>query len=555
MATRSEGVDAFLNSGGDRSRGGSKFFSGWKKDKAAKIWLHRKTWYAKSWNHPIPCVVEFKDKETDDKSLSVWTERWGCHETESLLKERYDRDRTTGARRVPPTVCPSCIFAEVVRGMVQSGQISWTDVLFEWDGVDKEGKDANRLIMAGGIYNAFNSKEVDRNRELVKELRRKNVNRKDSWDQSMLARMQWLFCVVNADKIEDGLMKTIESKGLGEKMKIAIRDEMDRNPRDRSLGDPTANPYPFAWKYDEEKLFDDKYHVLALTQEKPSAEVLALIDGPALDIDDDLAPGNCWWLKNELESHYVGKHPFPWEKVFEAADKAGLMKPPEDSKSEANEDEDDDATEIGRGGDEAGGPRVYAVGPDHEVWFEDAKPDPKVRGAFIELEAPEAEEGQPAPTDAEIKLVVELLAAWGAAEVAHVVQCDHCNGRMTTADIDCPVCGAEYDEAGKLVARPCIADKSHRVLIEGEGPTFICGTCATIHALAPETADTFGAARWTKVVPKVNEKPKEEAPTRRRRASAEAATPEKPKVETPTPPAATTRTRRGAGVPFDMAKK
>jgi hypothetical protein len=276
-------VDEFLNSGGDRSRGGGRLI-GWKKDGSVKVALAKKLWCAKSWNHPVPKVIEVEDFETKEKSLVVRTDRWTCHEVEELLMHRYDRvgpAKGHGPRSMPPTVCPCCLLPEVVRSLVESGKLSWTEPLFRWCGDDE---DEATEIRAGGIYNLFNTKEIDRDRQKIAELRKAKIVRADSWNQSMLVRLQWCFLVVNLAKPEDGVLRDFESKGLGEKMKKAIKDEMRRHKTDPSRGDPTKHPYPFEWAYDETKSFDDKYDVLALTEETLSPVVLAAIVGPAGDI-------------------------------------------------------------------------------------------------------------------------------------------------------------------------------------------------------------------------------------------------------------------------------
>jgi hypothetical protein len=550
-AKRVLGFDDFLNAPGDRAKGGS-YLSGWKTEGKTTVWLHKRTWSARVWNHPIPMIIEFTDKETKEERQAIRTDRWGCHEVEELLMHRYDRD-DDGRRQMPPTLCPGCLFPEVVRELVAKGDLDWTAPVMKWEAEEED----DLLIRAGGVYNAFNSKDVEKDRELLKQLRKAGIDRRSSWNQSMLVRLQWLFLLANDKQIDAGIVKTFESKGLGDKMKKAIKDEIRRNRQNPDLGNPSINPYPFEWTYDETKSFDDKYDVIALPQEKPSPEILKLIEGPIPDVDDDLAPGNCWWLLNELQSHWIAEYKFPWERVFGPAEKAGLMVPPSDSKEDAgvDEDEDVDAPEVGRGL-EASAIEIVVVGPEHDVWFEGAKPDENVKGKRVELVAPEEDPTTqtPAATTDEIEAAKKLLIEWGAKEVVDVVACDHCEARMTSDAIDCDACGAQFDETGKLTGLRCLENKKHIVALEGDGPRFICGTCATIHELAPETPDLVGAARWTKI-----EKPKEEkkaapaapaAEPKRRRLGGETAAP--PAVEEKKAAEPATRQRRG--VPFDQPK-
>lgn len=540
MSNQGMGVDDFLNSGSDHIFGGGNFLA-WKKDGegSAQVLLHTKTWCARSWNHPIPEVIEFEDKKTKDQVVKVTSRRWGCHETHELNLHRYNRT-SEDRREMPPVICPSCIFPEVLRELVAEGKIKWTDRLFVWPA------DEEHEVLAGGVYNAFGQKHVERDRELLKELKKAGVDRRETWNQSQLVRMQWLFILVNLAELDKGLTKTFESKALGDKMKTAIKAEMQKHRKagkDPALGDPTQNPYPFEWTFDNGKLFDDKFEVLALTENQVSAEALAIIRGPAPKIDDDLAPGNCWWLRNELEAHYVHDYKFPWDRVFEAADKAGLMVPPSDSKADASEDEDDDVPEVGRSDAES-----YAIGPEHDVWFEDAKIDPEVKNKRVLVTCSEEEP----PTEADLEAVKKILIGWGAAVVAVMVECDHCAELMPSDEIDCPKCGSQYDETGKLIGRRCLANKKHVVdVTTAEGPRHICGDCATIHELLPETPDCVGLQRWQRVeTPKAAEEPAKAAETgKRRRVSGETKPAEEPKPEE-----LKKRTRVG-GVPFDRASK
>lgn len=506
MKSRGMGVDDFLGSGNDYKRGSGSFLTGWKREGKATVFVNRGLWAARSWNHPIPKVIELTDGETKEKVLVVRSTRWGCHEAEELLTRRYDRDRETGEREVPPCICPSCLLPEVVMDLVEKGELSWTQPIFRWEGAEEE-----LVIRAAGVYNGFSAKGIDSDRKAIAELRKLKIRRDEAWNQSFLVRMQWLFYVCDASKPDGGLVKSYESKSLGEKMKKAIRDEMRRNAPNQEKGDPTKNPYPFEWTYDDSaKNYNEKYGVLALTNERPSKEILETIEGQKptqADIDEELAPGSCWALKDELETHLVAGVSLPWERIFGPAEKAGLMVPPSDSKEDSDEDEDEpketrsrsrSAPEVGRGKViEAAALEVIEVGPEHDIWYDDAKPDPKVKGKRVELEPPDENTGAGASaSDEEIAVATRLLMEWGAKEVALVVECDHCLARMTDDVADCPHCRASYDEAGKLSARPCLTDPSHSVPMIGDGPRFICEKCGAIHQLRPEAPGLVGLSRW-----------------------------------------------------------
>jgi hypothetical protein len=129
--------------------------------------------------------------------------------------------------------------------------------------------------------------------------------------------------------------------------------------------------------------------------------------------------------------------------------------------------------------------------------------------------------------------------------------CDHCDGVMTDLDIECPVCGALYDENGSFTGRPCLAKCGGTVPVgDGKPGNYICEKCGAIHTLIEVTADVFGAQCWTMKAPGIPAS-KEEKPGRRRRLATE---PE-PAKEPPKEEKPATRTRRTGGVPFDRAAK
>ena len=57
-----------------------------------------------------------------------------------------------------------------------------------------------------------------------------------------------------------------QGKIVGDKLKRAIRKELDRDRKDRDRGNPIKNPYPFRFLYDDSEQFDDKYDVDVLAE-------------------------------------------------------------------------------------------------------------------------------------------------------------------------------------------------------------------------------------------------------------------------------------------------
>jgi hypothetical protein len=537
-----QNVDDFLN---HRTRaGGGAYLSSWKKDGSGSIdvWLHCELFSAPCWNHPVPHLVELE--RDGEKELVPIAQRWVCHESEELLKRQFFYEKggeRDGEREMPPVLCPMDMVIEEVRRLYRSGKIGWTDPVFEWRGTRE-----SLVVLAGGIDGSFGSKDLSR--EQLRALRVADVKRNGpdgAYKQNLRAKLNYLFCLVDANDVEAGLQKAFEAKALGEKLKKAIRDEIKRarsrqDPEGRQ-GNPTVNPYPIEWTYDDSKDFDEKYDVLCKTREQPTERILQLIRGPAPNVDHDLEPGNCFSLRVELEEHCVLKKGLlDFDRCFEAAAKAGLMVPPEESRSDREEepwDEERKGGDRGRPHEVRGAEPSAPVNPDRApsvtiaasspAWTDPKwRPGSNVRGADVVLDVPDG------VSDATFDAVRKACREAGAASVAEAVMCNHCRETMTTLDPDCPSCGARYDDEGKLLSRPCLAEGcGSQVALEGDGPRYICGKCATMH----EGAD---AAEW-KAIPR--EQPpaaEKEDPPRRSRSRGEVR--------------AEAEDSRKRGVPFDQ---
>lgn len=559
---RTQGLDEFLHH--STRSGGGAYLSGWKEEGRIKVYLHTEIWSAPCWNHGVPHVIEYEDRETKDKVLALRTQRWVCHETEEILKRQYFRDRKVGMlgeREAPPVLCPCCFLGEAVIAGIRSGSIVWTEPLFKWEADGEE-----MVLTAGGLAGLYGKKDLSR--EQLRELRVAGIRRDEAWKENVSPRLQYLFCVVDAANPADGVQKAFESKGLGDKLKKAVRDEIRRKGGGEK-GNPVINPFPFEWTYDDAGQFDDKYAVLAMTEEVPTAEILGLIRGPAPDVDRDLEPGNCYWLRNELEAHYIGPaDALDFEGIFAGATKAGLMTPPPESKADADAESDEDVEEHGASATAVAAARSTGGGRTPEVRGAPAA-RPAVRAATkpptIEIDAGHVAwktAGWKAPTavafadvyltapdsatDAQVEAVRKACQAGGAALVAERVLCEHCDQGMTSVDPTCPHCGAAYDDDGQLLSRPCqVEGCGGQVLLEGDGPAFICGKCGATHEMGAE-------GTWAAHAPAAT--PEEEAPPPRRRRSAAAEAPPAPAPAATTKAAAPESDARPRGVPFDQPK-
>jgi hypothetical protein len=282
----------------------------------------------------------------------------------------------------------------------------------------------------------------------------------------------------------------------------------------KEKGDPTKNPYPFEFLYDEAKSFSDKYDVVALENPEGGVpeSILNLISGDPPDLSELVAPSNCLAFRAQVEAHLCEGVDFPLDDIFAPAKARGLMTPPASPPKDASRGR---APEVGRS---------EPTSP---------KPPPAQPRTAASAKAPPAKAPDPP----------------AASDDGY--QCDHCDADMEKGALVCG-CGATYDEeTGAMNGRPCLNEACKgkdadgtpaAVAIVGEGPRFICASCGTVHEQVEDPnpeRKAEGLMGWAVV-----ETPKAAEPVaggRRRRGGAAV---EPPPVE---PPPAAGRARRGAG--------
>ena len=516
MTTQGYGLDSFLDYSSKGSKSGG-YFGNWKSNidedhGEITVWMHTKMMPTPFWTHPLRAVIESK-REGDEGKLIVVGRRFTCLEPDAIAKrQKFRLEDGTAEHR--PTVCPNCIMTSAVASMVSKGQLGFTDVVFEWKGTDD---DSLVQIRAGGIYGAFKKKSADLTREEQVAMRKAGITQQGdsaAYKHDMRNQLKFAFVVVNDAKVDDGLLITTESEGFANQLRKAIfaegtkiqatkRKDM-RDDTVRSLWDPAIRPYPFLWKYDNTQDFEKKFTVIALNGTDMPDEVRALIVDSDLPAIDDLSPGNCYNLRAELEAHCKVK--LPWDEIFGPAKDAGLMVPPQESKEEVHDEDQERTPEISTQSKD----KPIRVGPEHVAWKNKAfKPGPEFKGRDVFVLPPE---GLP---DAEIDRVIALFKTV-ALTVGEIVACEHCSGEMTTFDPSCQSCGAQVDDDGKLITRPCVnpicQTQVHLVeQLDKESGMYICPSCATTQKL-----DENG--QWVEV--KREEPPKAASPRQRRRGAA-----------------------------------
>lgn len=430
-------IDEFL----DHSTGGggrSNFLGNWRKKDPPKITvvLHPAVGFSARWAHNWPRIMTRQDKETGATRLEVWGGQWVCHERELILRKQRFRDEND-VREHPPEVCPLCKTIEIIRGAVASGELNWLEPVFKFQGDDS---DHDYIITAGGIYNAFTSKDLTPQQK--GEMRRAGVMASQAWRENAMARCQYTFAVIDVAHPENGVQITDEAEALGNAMKRAIRDKIDEyggGETGRLKGNPLRNPYPFLWEYREAEVFEKKYRVVGMSLMEIPEAVAELFQEEPPDISAHNRPGNVRALRSDMEKAALVD--LPWDEIFADAERA-----------------------IGAGAEPDTRPAV--ADRPAEV---NTRPEPAAKAA------------KPA------KAGDDFPASWSnpatpAAATEELFVCDHCEfDGLRATDTTCPKCKSVYDVDGNLTKRPCAACGALTPADGGAEHRSICPDCGAIH--------------------------------------------------------------------------
>lgn len=386
-------IDDFLNHKSS-SRGGS-FLKSWKDDGSVVVWLHTKHVPKALYQHALPKVVAKEDNNGVTRR-EVWGGKYVCHEREDVLREQYKRT-TEGQREFPPKRCPLCRMIEWVRLMVEGGRMSWCRQVFRFDCDDPK---KTRILHAGGLYNAFGSRDLTE--EQTKEMAKHGIYPKTAWQENAMAKLNYLFVIVNADDPQAGVLIATETGLLGDKTKDVIRKSMNPRVLGPTKGNPMVSPYPICWVFDDKKKkFDEKYDAFRVEEPKLTPAVEKMLRGPAQDVKGIIAPFDKASMRATLERHcLLPKDKVPWDSFFADAE-------PEEEFGEtpAPEERSGRTPEVGD-----------SFGTEHDS-HEEAEERQK--------------DGEP-----------EMLA------------CDKCEKPMPASASECPHCGEKYDVEAEAPAPP-----------------------------------------------------------------------------------------------------
>lgn len=308
-------LDDFL--GHDTSAGKrAAYFGKWQGKNGggkAKIVLHAKSPIAAVWQYPWPRLVTRKVDGVEE--IQVWGGTFNTWEGADVCRKQYRRDKQTGERDLPPTVCPFAMFVEDVFQKIQSGQLDWTAKLFHFEG---DGSSHAITLHAGGMLGLFTRDDVDTDQK--KLIRAAGINIGNSWKEKTLAKCNYVFRLVDVNNPEAGVQVAQETTLLGDKVKTAINKEIASEGR--AKGNPMMNPYVIEFSHHpNSKTFNDRYDATVLRREAIEDNVRTLVcDTDKPSISHLTERGNPMELRVNMEQHYCGPGGlFDWDELFGAA--------------------------------------------------------------------------------------------------------------------------------------------------------------------------------------------------------------------------------------------
>lgn len=423
----------------DRGKKPSIFIEPWRKKGSITVWIHPKTKFAKVGHHKWYRIVQFTKNNGDEVSF-IRFERFNCHEPADYVSISKDRDDNL-RRDHRAQVCPFCKMIEWVEEQVISGKIEPDAEIFRFDDGDPEHLQVLHAAGISGLIGLENAPE-----RWKKICKRSKVLQKDPWSENCGLKLSHAFQVV-ADNDPSEVKWALEPPDLFFNLKDAIAKEKKRNGDDD--GDPRKNPYALLWEFDEAKARKDYGRgssVIPQPKRNMTGKIKRLLNGPKrTDQMDVIGPGNCLELRAAMENSIADGIDMPFDEIFAAAKKAGLMKPSEKSQStqpkERKRDEEDEP-----------------------------ESDPKPKTAYK----------------------ADVAQAKGNSEKKEPEStCDICHEAIGEDDIECKSCATTFDPESNYEIDGIKCTECGTVVPlnnpseAGDDTLHICEKCGTIHRLAP----------------------------------------------------------------------
>lgn len=339
-----------------RDNSGGNFLGNWKKRQPPQVdvWMHTAVAPKAVWRHGFFKVETREDKDTRDVKRVVWSFNFNCHDPEEVVKKQY-KTGDDGHRTTPPHSCPMCRMLDFVRAAVADGRLSPLDPVFEFRGSDD---DEAIVLTAGGLYGGFPKKKADfaddeEDGITWKQFRAAGLSLQGDdagavWKQQAMAKLSYVFAVVDNKDVSRGVQIATEGALLGDKVKEVMAARKERLGVEE--GSFAKNPCAIRWFHrPDEDEFNKKYAATDIGHNKLpyTEEIQELITENGQDaiarVNAQAQPGDVVQLRMLMEKYAVVDLPF--DEFFEGHDTTEKPKDSKDKGSKRSRDEDDDEDE------------------------------------------------------------------------------------------------------------------------------------------------------------------------------------------------------------------
>lgn len=296
----------------------AKFMDNWKKREppVLNMVFHTKAAFIAVYQHNWPRIVT---REKDGvQSTEVWGGNYNSWEVDAVNKAQRQRDRQTGKRSTPPTVCPMALMLERVYQGIRNNEIDWTDSLFKFEGDDP---DKARILHAGGMVGMFQQRDMSDKKK--SEMRAAGIYQKDAWQENVMAKCNYLFAIADVDNPGNGVQLLQETTLVGDCIKGEMTKQCKQyDPAERWKGNPLKNPYIIQLEYyPNEKEFQKKYTATAMPAKSIPADIASAIQSDPPDMQGPCKRGDIVELRTSMETHYIGPADFlDFDEIFGPAE-------------------------------------------------------------------------------------------------------------------------------------------------------------------------------------------------------------------------------------------
>lgn len=398
------GLEQFLTHGGGSGGGRRKFLHNWKKVGEIVVWLSTRASPAYvSWNHPFFFLDVVEEKDSGEEKEFLRFTRFVSPDADIVHESQYFRD-DDDRLRVPPLLDPFLLLREWLRHECQEPLDA---VVFEWE-------------------NPKNGEVVQWRRGHLARL----VDRGQSnWNHSLDTKLEYLFVVVDDSDPGEGPQIVRGTKLLGDRMKEAIKQEMESNGE---KGNPIASPYAFKWVFDRKaRNAMDTYKAFRFNKARLTDalhEAITSTDFPDPTVDTAPRPGDKAKIRAAMEE--AARIDLPWDRIFV----------PQWQDEEA-------ATDFNYGANANGAKKA----PTREERTAEVKTE---EGTPRRRKKKKDEAPPPEPER---------------------IPCDDCGHMMLPTATKCPKCGAEYEVEEAATSGPSTGGHSSEPASGGDEKCWSCG--------------------------------------------------------------------------------